>query len=288
MHSCRSLNTGPYIYILVLQGIVPREAAVHVMMGKLHKRLRNPDAALTSFNTGESRATRGGQAASACMLLADWVVFWLVCLILGVTAVVLLLLFPALLLLWFVCSAGPEAGCSRAGVHQVRHRQAAPGRVGGGGGAVRAAAGWTAASWWAAAAQPLPDDRRRCSTAMCHLQGAHCCEGDVGFPTSCCFMGSVGLGCRTLQRAGGALTAKSLRAGVLWHPEARRGRIRELHGNGIHYRCWLALFRARQTVASQIVKSNDDGPEKPLRGNTCAQGCQMPYAVHDLVAHCSG
>lgn len=33
-----------------LAGIVPREAAVHTMMGRLHKRLRNPDAALTSFN----------------------------------------------------------------------------------------------------------------------------------------------------------------------------------------------------------------------------------------------
>jgi hypothetical protein len=37
---------------LLLQGIVPREAAVHIMMGRLHKRLRNPDAALTAFNTG--------------------------------------------------------------------------------------------------------------------------------------------------------------------------------------------------------------------------------------------
>lgn len=37
----------------VVQGIVPREAAVHIMMGKLHKRLRNPDAALTAFNIGE-------------------------------------------------------------------------------------------------------------------------------------------------------------------------------------------------------------------------------------------
>lgn len=38
---------------LLLQGIVPREAAVHIMMGRLHKRLRNPDAALTAFNTGK-------------------------------------------------------------------------------------------------------------------------------------------------------------------------------------------------------------------------------------------
>jgi hypothetical protein len=37
----------------MLQGIVPREAAVHVLMGRLYKRLRNPDAALTSFNIGE-------------------------------------------------------------------------------------------------------------------------------------------------------------------------------------------------------------------------------------------
>jgi hypothetical protein len=37
----------------LLQGIVPREAAVHIMMGRLHKRLRNPDAALTAFNTGK-------------------------------------------------------------------------------------------------------------------------------------------------------------------------------------------------------------------------------------------
>jgi anaphase-promoting complex subunit 3 len=33
------------------QAIVPREAAVHVMLGRLHKRLRDPDAALTAFNT---------------------------------------------------------------------------------------------------------------------------------------------------------------------------------------------------------------------------------------------
>lgn len=41
------------ICVFVLQGIVPREAAVHIMMGRLHKRLRNPDAALTAFNIGK-------------------------------------------------------------------------------------------------------------------------------------------------------------------------------------------------------------------------------------------
>lgn len=41
------------LLLLVAQGIVPREAAVHIMMGRLHKRLRNPDAALTSFNIGK-------------------------------------------------------------------------------------------------------------------------------------------------------------------------------------------------------------------------------------------
>lgn len=39
--------------VLHVQGIVPREAAVHVLMGRLYKRLRNPDAALTAFNIGE-------------------------------------------------------------------------------------------------------------------------------------------------------------------------------------------------------------------------------------------
>jgi hypothetical protein len=38
----------------LVQGIVPREAAVHIALGRVQKRLRNPDAALTAFNIGES------------------------------------------------------------------------------------------------------------------------------------------------------------------------------------------------------------------------------------------
>jgi anaphase-promoting complex subunit 3 len=37
--------------LTVLQEIVPREASVHFMMGRLHKRLGQPDRALACFNT---------------------------------------------------------------------------------------------------------------------------------------------------------------------------------------------------------------------------------------------
>lgn len=52
--------TGMRCAVLLLQGIVPREAAVHVLMGRLFKRLRNPDAALTSFNIGEPEPCSAG------------------------------------------------------------------------------------------------------------------------------------------------------------------------------------------------------------------------------------
>jgi hypothetical protein len=95
-------------FVLLLQGIVPREAAVHVMMGKLHKRLRNPDAALTAFSTGTVEFVRQ-PSSSWCLGSSHYLGGCASILSISRCAAVVYVLCCGC---FCVCSAGPEAGSS--------------------------------------------------------------------------------------------------------------------------------------------------------------------------------